>query len=418
MSPLFKRPDRASRPPSWGQDWACPVRSKRLELGFPGGALHSCSESSAVEPGEGQMRNVGEAKGPNAVAGASSTTARGGVERNSFCSGMKGDDEMATERNAEPASTEGKHSAEHPGGKGKDWWGRLLAALAAAALTGGVTLSVHRNQIAARRVELVSARESAVQALQGRVFDTFATHVAPVVEDNDDRKVVLLSALHSNFNKFFDMRAVFETFASRTEDPTARHELMRLAKRVARRQAQHIKAHSGGSEKHGTMSETVERCWPAKSGEKKTTVTLGAHDVTVFIKSEPVRYCIPDELASTYEKVARYKDDDDEIIDDVVDQVGVTIILDKGEPADFTVSYMDSPYMDNFWMAHHDGTQGRLAVILKDIDTIVKEGCEDARAGDRPKLAYRIKLEVLHFPGSLFTPTERPPARAIESGVW
>ncbi len=35
-----------------------PDRSKRLELGFPG-ALHSCSESSAVEPGEGQMGNVG-----------------------------------------------------------------------------------------------------------------------------------------------------------------------------------------------------------------------------------------------------------------------------------------------------------------------------------------------------------------------
>ena len=34
-------------------------KSKRLELGFPGGALHSCSESSAVEPGEGQMENVG-----------------------------------------------------------------------------------------------------------------------------------------------------------------------------------------------------------------------------------------------------------------------------------------------------------------------------------------------------------------------
>ncbi len=34
-----------------------PVRSKLLELGFGGGAVHSRSESSAVEPGEGQMGN-------------------------------------------------------------------------------------------------------------------------------------------------------------------------------------------------------------------------------------------------------------------------------------------------------------------------------------------------------------------------
>ena len=59
---------------------------------------------------------------------------------------------------------------------------------------------------------------------------------------------------------------------------------------------------------------------------------------------------------------------------------------------------------DSFWMAHHDGTQGRLAVVLKDIDTIDKEGRE-----------FRIELEVLHFPASLFTPTERPSAGLIES---
>ena len=36
-----------------------PDISKRLESGFCRGALHSCSESSAVEPGGGQMGNVG-----------------------------------------------------------------------------------------------------------------------------------------------------------------------------------------------------------------------------------------------------------------------------------------------------------------------------------------------------------------------
>ncbi len=36
-----------------GLSASIPVRSKRLELGFSAGALHLCSESSAVEPGEG-----------------------------------------------------------------------------------------------------------------------------------------------------------------------------------------------------------------------------------------------------------------------------------------------------------------------------------------------------------------------------
>ena len=39
-----------------------------MELGFPGGALHSCSESSAWEPGKGQMGNVRwSIKGPEFV---------------------------------------------------------------------------------------------------------------------------------------------------------------------------------------------------------------------------------------------------------------------------------------------------------------------------------------------------------------
>lgn len=315
---------------------------------------------------------------------------------------------MPTTGKAERASTEGKHSAEHPGGKGKDWWGRLLAALVAGALTGGVAWRVNTKEMHARSIELQSSREAAVQALQGRVFDTFAAHVASLIENEDSRKVVLLSALHSNFNEFFDMRPVLETFSSVIKDPTARRELLRLSKRVARRQGQYIKAHSGGSEEHGNMSKTVKRHWPVKSEEEEERIEVGPHRVKVTIKSRPLRYCRPDEpddLAFRYEKVAeRYKDDDDGIIDDIDDQVEVTITLDMGDSETFTVSYMDSPYMDNFWMAHHDGTHGRLAVVVKDIDTIDKEGRE-----------FRIELEVLHFPASLFTPTERPSAGLIES---
>ncbi len=57
-----RRRDRASRPPSWGRTRPVTVdfgqKLAICDLTF-GGALHSCSESSAVEPGEGHMGNVG-----------------------------------------------------------------------------------------------------------------------------------------------------------------------------------------------------------------------------------------------------------------------------------------------------------------------------------------------------------------------
>ncbi len=49
--------------PGLGQDSACQRRFRSeasdWNLGSPRGALHSSSESSVVEPGEGQMGNVG-----------------------------------------------------------------------------------------------------------------------------------------------------------------------------------------------------------------------------------------------------------------------------------------------------------------------------------------------------------------------
>ncbi len=36
-----------------------PPALRRLSLGFRGGAVHLCSESSGVEPGEGQMADFG-----------------------------------------------------------------------------------------------------------------------------------------------------------------------------------------------------------------------------------------------------------------------------------------------------------------------------------------------------------------------
>jgi hypothetical protein len=59
-----KRPDMASRPPSWGRTRPVTVDSGQKQATATGvsgvGRLHSCSGSSAVEPGEGQMGNVGQ----------------------------------------------------------------------------------------------------------------------------------------------------------------------------------------------------------------------------------------------------------------------------------------------------------------------------------------------------------------------
>ena len=44
-----ERPWKEMGPSIFGLSPSIPVRSKRLEPGFPGEALHSCSESSAME---------------------------------------------------------------------------------------------------------------------------------------------------------------------------------------------------------------------------------------------------------------------------------------------------------------------------------------------------------------------------------
>ena len=59
---LPKRPDEPSRPrlgAGLSLSPSIPDRSTRLELGLRGRGLHPCSDSSAVEPGESQMGNVG-----------------------------------------------------------------------------------------------------------------------------------------------------------------------------------------------------------------------------------------------------------------------------------------------------------------------------------------------------------------------
>jgi len=122
---------------------------------------------------------------------------------------------------------------------------RLFAGLVTGLLVYAGTIWVGAKEERSRTFDLLSNREVAANDLQAKVFDVFVQHVVPALEEegNDYKKVALLAGLHSNFSEFFDTRPVFEAFAEKVTDPTARHELTRLAKRVARRQSEFIKAH-------------------------------------------------------------------------------------------------------------------------------------------------------------------------------
>ena len=115
--------------------------------------------------------------------------------------------------------------------------------------------------------------------------------------DEDDRKVALLAALHSNFSESFDTRSVFETFAGTIKGARARRELMRLAQRVARRQAEFIKAAYRDYDE-GSRSARITLVWPEGIDPDLRPVPSGArasfwlqgHRVTVELTEPPARY--------------------------------------------------------------------------------------------------------------------------------
>ena len=270
----------------------------------------------------------------------------------------------------------------------------LLGAVVGAAITAvGSYINTVKN-IDAKIFEVRTGREAAVQALRGELFATFSQHVAPQL-DGDFRKVALLAALHSNFSQFFDSRAVFEAFSHEIGEAGARQELKRLAKRVARHQAEYLKAHKAESK-----TETLST---GDSGEDRKNFNLGKHgSITVHIEGVH-----RDKREYAAKEIVRYKEDDDEEMDDVADFVNISVDMtpmtqmgvgaEMGEPITFDLSYMDAPYFDNIWMEHADGEYFRLALILKDIDKIDGE--------------FEVTIEAIHFPDDWFSPTELPPAR-------
>ena len=308
----------------------------------------------------------------------------------------------------------------------------MVVGVISALISHYATIEVGEKEARSRTFDLLSNREVAAQTLQAKVFEIYVEHIVPALEDSghDHKKVALLAGLHSNFSEFFDTRPVFEAFAEEINDVTARHELTRLAKRVARRQAEYIKAHMDPTNQ-STMYAEVTLSWPS---DPDTTFPLAIHYVTLEIKGAPTRrrYTIAHADSLTHEKPG-LGDADDDLIDDVSDFVTVEVKLtpqvDEADvhegigtwgwslpscasqettskngtigPFPFDLSYMDTPYMDNIWMRHgHDHYQ--MALRLVDIDTKNEE--------------HKVKIEILHFPGDIYAATQRLPVKELLRG--
>lgn len=329
---------------------------------------------------------------------------------------------------------------------GKSFWTnpRLLAALII--VSGSIIATVITLNLESKSI--LSNRELAAHELQAKVFEIYVENIVPELgkKGNDLRKVALLAGLHSNFSKFFDTRTAFEAFAADIEDHIARYELRRLAKRVARQQADFIKGHMDGI----NIDTTIFMTWHAASRsvsrnrrreleterrsrhehetvesgdqepEKEHLITLGKHKFKLRLKKEPHRHYKIDTAIALKRRFPALADDGDRLIDDVSDFVTIEIqFVDhevdsmKKDTVDhhenvitIEVSYMDTPYMDNFGARHHSGsgaskdggkTGHRMSLRLRDIDTIISSD----------SVIHIVKIEILHFESDIYAASQR-----------
>lgn len=331
------------------------------------------------------------------------------------------------------------------------WGERLVAAVVGGLLTSGALLWTSEREMETRAFQVRTERETAVRNLQGQLLEILGD--LPLSKGGDFEKVVFLGALHGNFSEQFDTRIVFEAYAEEVRHPVARRELRRLAERVARRQSQYIKAHAGKG----------VRCfldWAAENnGPAFKKINIAGHSMLLRLANKPIRkWDTEDQLKAYVNKfeneselsdfIDRQLDDSDDVgADDVADVVEVALKMEHDEEKDFIdfltdlfaqdsaeneqdiaedeecekstednfnfdqkfeLSYMDSPYIDNIWIPHEDGSADRIAVLLKGIDKC-PEAIKDC--GD-----YRVEVEILHFPDNLLLPVEQAPPEEVASG--
>lgn len=318
----------------------------------------------------------------------------------------------------QPASSNQKPKGLLPGILDSRLFGGALPA--AAMIVGGAIgystdLFVQNREMAARSLELLSSRETATQTLQADIFGAYLQHVVPTLDDgnNDYKKVAALAGLHSNFSEFFDTRPVFAAFSRQIESPVARYELTRLSKRVARHQAEYVKAHAGST----GASDSGVLTWPAE--EHGQLMEVAGHRLHMRVGSAPFRHYEDKQLSQLRQDTPALFDVDDHLIDDVADYVPIevwqsshgsektpahaTAEADMELLASFNLSYMDTPYMDTVWLAH-EGKHDQLSLRLTDIDT------DDAHE------SHTIAVELIHFPADLFSPTQMLPVQEMLAG--
>ncbi|MCZ6655010.1 MAG: hypothetical protein O7D91_18535, partial [Planctomycetota bacterium] len=224
---------------------------------------------------------------------------------------------------------------------------------------------------------LYTSRETARNSLRADVFGVLAQHVVTELKSEDFKKVALLAAYHGSFSKHIDTRPVFEAFLKEVHDPDARHELRRLATRVARRQANYIAAHGG-------VRDRQKVHWRAGSDNAECVFNLRGHEMKVLIL----------EVDDTGD------DGKERPVHDVANTVEIELYVDE-EKRSFSISYLDAPYIDNIFLVHSDEEIHRIALLLLDI---TKTDDDD----------YDLTLEALHFPPESILPGDVPSAQKIQ----
>ncbi len=301
----------------------------------------------------------------------------------------------STSSSKKPVSGGTGGQEQRPGRKDKDTqgdrfdWARVVGsaltafALIVVAIVGAVINStISSTQRTVELIALQANRETVVDSLRAEVFGVLAQNVITKLDGKEFQKVALLAAFHGNFSKYIDTRPVFEAFLKEVHGEQARHELRRLAKRVARRQADYIAAHGG--EKDRKVVHWRRAASEVPDDGLCVSFDLPGHKMTVLIKAVNV--------------------DKERPADDVGNTVDVEVTIADHDPVTFSVTYLDAPYMDNVFVIHPDKKTHRIALLLSDI----------TETGDGD---YDVMLEALHFPANIIMPVDVPSAQVLRKAL-
>jgi len=257
-----------------------------------------------------------------------------------------------------------------------------------------------------------SNRETARDSLRASVFDVLAQNVVPQIQDKDFQKVALLAAFHGNFSKFMDTRPVFAAFLREVHGAEARHELRRLAKRVARQQADYIVAH-GGDRVRRVVYWSKGDLSQAQQDARQPFQLTNDHTISIVVENVKVADVVeaPEVVAAADDSRTKRP------IDDIATEIDVEVVIDNTNKARFSVSFLDAPYIDNIFVLREQGQAGdvhRIALILLDVTDATPADAPALEQGAPPRdPIYEVEFEVVHFPDNIVMPGDVPSAEVI-----